>query len=162
MPAGGAALSAEGQRQPPGKGGGHCPERIRALKIGFSLPSSCFVMWEIAMQSAGRTASIVPYGADETIYLVIDRRGGRGIADRETEFERTDIETILAELLSGQFNDPVRVIAFNTLEHWSDDISQEIACEIQIRSDIEGAAVPEHVRDFVTNHEGRAPALIRA
>jgi len=114
------------------------------------------------MQSAGRTASIVPYGADETIYLVVDRCGGRGAADRETEFERTDIETILAELLSGQFNDPVRVIAFNTLEHWSDDISQEIACEIQIRSDIEGAAVPEHVRDFVTSHEGRARALMRA
>jgi hypothetical protein len=102
------------------------------------------------------------YAADETIYLVVDRCGGRGAADRETEFERTDIETILAELLSGQFNDPVRVIAFNTLEHWSDDISQEIACEIQIRSDIEGAAVPEHVRDFVTSHEGRARALMRA
>lgn len=114
------------------------------------------------MLSAGRTASIVPYGADETVYLVVDRRGGRGTADRETEFERTDIETILAELLSGQFNDPVRVIAFNTLEHWSDDISQEIACELQVRSDIEGAPVPEHVRDFVASHEGRARALMRA
>ena len=69
------------------------------------------------------TPSTVPYGADQTVYLVIDRFAGSGSVYRETEIERTDIETIIADLLSGQFNDPVRVIAFNTLEHWSDDVS---------------------------------------
>jgi hypothetical protein len=114
------------------------------------------------MPSAAWMPSVVPYGADETIYLVIDRCGGRGTADREAEFERTDFETIIADLMSGQFNDPIRVIAFNTLEHWSDDVSEEIACEIQIRCDIEGRAVPEHVSDFVASHLGRARALLRA
>jgi hypothetical protein len=30
------------------------------------------------------------------------------------------LETIITDLMSGQFNDPIRVVAFNTLEHWSD------------------------------------------
>ena len=56
--------------------------------------------------------------------------------------------------MSGQFNDPVRVVAFNTLEHWSDDVSKTIALEIQTRSDIEGQDVPESIRDFVDKYTG--------
>jgi hypothetical protein len=98
-----------------------------------------------------RTAWSVPYGADETAFVVIDRLGRRDGVEREIEVERTDIETIISELVAGQFNDPARVIAYNTLEHWSQDISEDIALEIQSRCDIEGAAVPEHIRDFVAN-----------
>src|SRR6266481_7199611 len=92
--------------------------------------------------STSWTPSTVPYGADQTVYLVVDRFGGLGSVYRETEVERTDIETIIADLLTGQFNEPVGVIAFNTLEHWSDDVSDEIATEIQTRCDIEGTPVP--------------------
>ena len=101
------------------------------------------------MPSIGWTPRTVPYGADQTAYLVVDRSGRR-----ETEIERTDLETIMADLMSGQFNDPVRVVAFNTLEHWSEDVSKQIADEIQTRCDIEGIAVPEHVSDFVASHTG--------
>ena len=90
----------------------------------------------------------VPYGADETIYVVVDRSGRRDGVDREIEVERPDIETIMAELMSGRFNDPIRVIAFNTLEHWAKDISAEIAAEIRVRCDIEGEQIPEYIRDF--------------
>lgn len=96
----------------------------------------------------------VPYGADETVYLVVDSFGRQRSGYYETEVERSDLETIVEELISGQFNDPIRVVAFNTLEHWSKDVSGEIADEIQARCDIEGAAVPEHVRDFVEAHTG--------
>jgi len=41
-----------------------------------------------------------------------------------------------------------RVIAFNTREHWADDVSRQIAEEIQERCDIAGEPVPEHIRDF--------------
>jgi hypothetical protein len=100
------------------------------------------------------TPTAVPYGADETVYLVVDSFGRHGSGYYETEVERSDLETIVDDLISGQFNDPIRVIAFNTLEHWSKDVSGEIADEIQTRCDIEGAAVPEHVRDFVETHTG--------
>ena len=69
------------------------------------------------MRGSSWTPTIVPYGADQTVYLVIDRLGRLGSAYRETEIERTDLETIITDLMSGQFNDPARVVAFNTLEH---------------------------------------------
>src|SRR5258706_442089 len=85
--------------------------------------------------STGWTPRIVPYGADQTVYLLVDRFGQLGSVYRETEVERTDLETIITDLMSGQFNDPVRVVAFNTLEHWSEDVSKDIALEIQTRDE---------------------------
>jgi hypothetical protein len=57
-------------------------------------------------------------------------RFGTGSLYRETEVERMDLEPAISDFLTGQFNDPIRVIAFNTLEHWSDDVSGEVAAEI--------------------------------
>ena len=105
-----------------------------------------------------RTGSMVPYGADQTSYLVVDRLDRQGEVLHETEIERTEFETIVVDLIAGQFNDPVRVTAFNTLEHWSRDISTEIATEIQTRCDIEGTAVPDHVEDFVHSYIDPAAA----
>jgi hypothetical protein len=96
----------------------------------------------------------VPYGADQTIYLVVDSLSASGTVYREAEVERTDFETIIADFLTGQFNNPVRVVAFNTFDHWSDDVSEAIATEIQTRCDIEGVSVPEHVSDFVDRYRG--------
>ena len=108
-----------------------------------------------------KTRWMVPYGADQTLYLVVDRKGRFGNVHDETEIERSDVETIIAELMSGQFNEPARVIAYNTLEHWSQDVSRDIADEIQTRCDIEGRTIPEHIRDFVDTHAGpaRQPTL---
>jgi hypothetical protein len=113
------------------------------------------------MPRTGWSPQRVPYGADRTIYLVVDSFSAGGTVYREIEVERADFETIIADFLTGQFNDPVRVIAFNTLEHWSDDVSKAIATEIQTRCDIEGASVPEHISDFVDRYNGpvRQPAL---
>jgi hypothetical protein len=113
----------------------------------------------VRVRGTGWTPKVVPYGADQTVFLVIDRFGGLGTAYRETEVERTDLETIVSDFISGQFNDPVRVVAFNTLEHWSDDVSVDIATEVQTRCDIEGVAVPEHIRDFVDTHASPARQL---
>jgi hypothetical protein len=106
------------------------------------------------MPRTGWTPSIVPYGADQTVYLVVDRFGGLGTAYRETDIERTDLETVITDLISGQFNDPVRVVAFNTLEHWAQDVSRDVALEIQSRCDIDGHDVPDTLRDFVDSYAG--------
>ena len=113
------------------------------------------------MPRTGWSPQVVPYGADRTVYLVVDSFSANGTVCRETEVERADFETIIADFLTGQFNDPVRVIAFNTLEHWSDDVSKAIATEIQTRCDIEAASVPEHISDFVDRYSSRVrqPAL---
>jgi hypothetical protein len=105
------------------------------------------------------TPGVVPYGADETVYLVVDSFGARGSVYRETEIERADLETIISDMITGQYNSPVRVVAFNTLEHWAKDVSADISEEIQTRCDIQGDDVPEHIRDFVESHTGRTKQL---
>jgi hypothetical protein len=56
--------------------------------------------------------------------------------------------------MAGEFNEPIRVVAFNTSEHWADDVSRQIAKEIQKRCDLAGEPVPEHLRYFVEDHTG--------
>jgi len=107
---------------------------------------------EVPVPANGSSLGFVPYGADQTIYLVVDRLSARRADDREIEVERTDLETVIDDLMSGQFNDPVRVVAFNTLEHWLNDMSADVAAEIQTRCDIDGEPVPEHVNEFVARH----------
>jgi hypothetical protein len=117
------------------------------------LRNGSYSAWFGTPQGEG-TGVVVLNGADQTAYLVVDRFGGLGTVYRETEVERTDFETIIADLMSGQFNDPVRVVAFNTLEHWAQDVSKDIALEIQSRCDINGHRVPEAVEDFVVSYVG--------
>jgi hypothetical protein len=93
------------------------------------------------MPRTGWSPSTVPYGADQTVYRVIDGFKN-GTVYRETQIERTDLETIVNDFMTGQFNDPVRVVAFNTLERWADDVSKDVAQEIQTRCDIAASPCP--------------------
>jgi hypothetical protein len=107
------------------------------------------------MPRTGWTPSIVPNRTDQgTAYLVVDNFGRLGTAYRETDVEWSDLETTIADLMSGQFNDPVRVVAFNTTERWAQDVSKDIALEIQSRCDIDGQDVPGNLRDFVDSYAG--------
>ena len=56
-----------------------------------------------------------------TVYLVANDFGKHGRAWVESTYETTDLET---DLLSGQYTNPIRVIAFNTAERWSEDVSE--------------------------------------
>jgi hypothetical protein len=88
------------------------------------------------------TPSIVPNGTDQTVYIVLDDFGKLGRAYPETDPERADLETVISDLISGQFNNPVRVAAFNTAEHWAEDASEDIAREILRRLDLAGDELP--------------------
>ena len=46
------------------------------------------------MPRTGWSPNTVPYGADQTAYLVVDRFSS-GSVYRETEIERADLETII-------------------------------------------------------------------
>lgn len=100
------------------------------------------------MPGTAWSSGMVPYGADETVYLVVDSVS----SGAETEIEKTDLETIVGDMLCGRYNNPVRVVAFNTLEHWSEDVSSDVASEIQVRCDIDHVPLPEHLTDFVQSH----------
>ena len=100
------------------------------------------------------TPSIVPEGCDQTIYLVKDDLGRHGAVWREADTEATDLESVITDLMSGEYKDPVRVIAFNTAERWSEDVSEDIAREIRRRFDVQLEDVPSSLQDFVERHEG--------
>jgi xanthine dehydrogenase YagS FAD-binding subunit len=63
----------------------------------------------------------IPAGpCDVTVYLVLnDYR--TGLAYVEAAADEADRETIIRNLLSGQYSEALRVVAFNTAEGWSRD-----------------------------------------
>jgi hypothetical protein len=65
-----------------------------------------------------------------TVHIVLDDFGNSGRAYRETAEEAADFNTVVDDLMSGQFNNPVRVIAFNISEGWSRDVSDQVAREL--------------------------------
>ena len=75
------------------------------------------------------------------------------MAWRESHVERTDFETVITDLLHGQYSNPVRVIAFNTAEGWSRDISEVVALELRVRCDSQGRELPESLQQFVERYE---------
>ena len=95
------------------------------------------------------TPSIVPAAAD-TVYIVEDNLGPKfGRVYCETDVTQADRETTLSNLYTGQYYDPIRVVAFNTSEGWSRDVSHEFATEIQRRADLERKELSGRLADFV-------------
>jgi hypothetical protein len=97
--------------------------------------------------------SIVPDPDDRDIYLVLDDFGGRlGRVWRETDEYRTDREIVITDLMTGQYSNPVRVIAFNTAQGWSRDMSEEIADELAKWFSEHDREVPPGLEDFIEHH----------
>jgi hypothetical protein len=105
------------------------------------------------------TPSIVPNDRDQTVYLVEDDFGEIGRCYRETATFEADLETTIRDLISGQYNDPVRIVALNTDEGWSQDVSEDIAREIQRRHDIIAEDVPSHLAGFIEGQIGSSRQL---
>ena len=108
------------------------------------------------MRRTSWTPSIVPADNDETVYLVADDFGKIGRAWRESDYDATDLETVIQDLLSGEYRNPIRVVAFNTAEHWSEDVSEDVARELRRRCDLQLRDVPSSIQDFVERYEGHA------
>jgi hypothetical protein len=100
------------------------------------------------MRRTGWTPSIVPNGDDQNVYLVLDDLGRHGRVC-------TDLETVILDLLEGQYKNPVRVVFFNTAEKWSQDVSADVAHELRRRCDLQLRDVPFFLEDFVERYEGR-------
>jgi hypothetical protein len=107
------------------------------------------------MPGKGWTPSIVPNGGDQNVYLVVDDFGRNGQCYREADVETADLETVIVDLLEGQYKNPVRVVAFNTAEGWSQDVSADVAQELCHRCDLQMRDVPFFLQDFVDRYEGR-------
>jgi hypothetical protein len=103
--------------------------------------------------------SIVPDGHDQTVYLVLDDFGRRGRAYRETDVERPDLEAVIDDLMTGQYSNPITVVAFNLAERWAGDVSEDVAREIQRRADLANEDLTSSIAEFVDRHAGRERQL---
>ena len=80
-----------------------------------------------------RSPSIVPDDTNRDVYLVLDDFGRLGRAWSETDEAGTSRATLVRNLLDGQYENPVRIVAFNTVEGWSRDVTVDIADELRRR-----------------------------
>ena len=86
---------------------------------------------------------------DADVYLVLDDFGTIGRAYREADETQTDRETVIQNLLSGEYNNPIRVVCFNTAHGLSRDATLEIVREIQERANRHGHELSQGLRDFI-------------
>jgi hypothetical protein len=105
------------------------------------------------MRKSNWTPPIVPRGDDHDIYLVVDDLGRLGRVWREADYEATDFETVVTDLLDGQYKNPIGIFSFNTAEGCARDVSADIAAELRRRCDLQLRDVPSELRDFVDRHD---------
>jgi hypothetical protein len=87
-------------------------------------------------------------------------RGGllrkAGCVCHETQIEEAKRETVIVDLMTGQYSDPEKVVAFNTVEKRAHDVSADIAREIRRRSDLAHNDLSSSVEDFVLRHTAQS------
>jgi hypothetical protein len=102
------------------------------------------------------------YPDDVTVYLVLNDFGQLGRAFLETDVAEADREAVIRNFLSGQYQNALRVIAFNTAEGWSRDVSEDIAGEMLDRAYDADETLTDGTKRFIDRHitpgEKRPPA----
>jgi hypothetical protein len=95
-----------------------------------------------------QSPSVFPESGKDT-YLVLDDFGGRfGRAWCETAEGDANHDTLIRDLMDGQYSHPARIVAFNTAEGWSRDVTLDIADELRRRF-AEYDEVPASVQEFL-------------
>ena len=109
---------------------------MSATNVGSTHVALGFLMGLVSLDFGLTTASmrrsspsIVP-GTDQDVYLVVDDFGSLGRTWRESNLGETDLETVINDLLEGQYNNPVLVVGFNVVDGWCRVVSRNIAREL--------------------------------
>jgi len=86
---------------------------------------------------------------DIEVCLVLDDFGRAfGRAWRETDAGAADREIVIDDLMTEQYEKPVRIVAFNTVEGWSRDVTEDVAREVVRRAKTADTALPSSTRAF--------------
>jgi hypothetical protein len=99
-------------------------------------------------------ASLVP-SLDADIHLVLCDFGRSGLAYVETDPAEADAGIIVANLLHGQYERPLRVLALNADEGWARDVSEAIAIKVRDVAEHEGHELTSGTLAFIEAHVGR-------
>jgi hypothetical protein len=105
------------------------------------------------MRKSNWTPSIVPNEHDQTVYLVADDfKTGR--VWREAEYDDTDLETVIRDLLTGQYNNPSRIV----FQYRGEVVAgpslrtSHKSCDDAV---LQGRDIPFYLQDFTDRYEGR-------
>lgn len=86
-------------------------------------------------------------------HLVLCDYGALGTAYVETDPEAAGRDAIVRDLIAGEYEKPLRVIAFDTEQGWSRDVSKEItAAVLQAVRDEGKHDLPPGTHAFVAAH----------
>jgi hypothetical protein len=110
------------------------------------------------MRTIYQSPRLVPAPSAPT-YIVLDDFGKLGLAYRETDPRVADLETLIDDLISGQYNKPRSVVAFETESNWSEDVTADVAHEIRLKSEIEGINLSDQMQSFIDEFDERHPTL---
>ena len=98
--------------------------------------------------------------SNQDVYLVLEDFGDwLGQAWRETDVEDTNLETLIEHLLEGQYSNPIRIVAFNTAEGWSRDVSEEVAQMLRQRCAEQRRDLAFSVQEFIDSYQN--PGLVK-
>jgi hypothetical protein len=93
--------------------------------------------------------SLVP---EQDLHFVLCEFGRFGQAYVETDPMEADASTIVRNLLQGQYDRPVRVLALNVEEGWVRDVSEIIAAKVQDVAGREQQGLTAGTRAFIEAH----------
>ena len=85
---------------------------------------------------------------DVTVYIVLKDFGQLGRAYVETDEAAADEQTVVNKISDGEYSNPTQVVAFNTVEGWSRDVTEDIGRALLDREARE-ADLSESARNFV-------------
>jgi hypothetical protein len=93
--------------------------------------------------------SLVP---EQDLHFVLCDFGRSGQAYVETDPTEADASTIVRNLLQGQYDRPVRILALNVEEGWVRDVSEIIAAKVQAVARFEEQELTTGTRAFIEAH----------
>jgi hypothetical protein len=93
---------------------------------------------------------------EQDLHFVLCDFGRSGQAYVETDPSQADASTIVRNLLEGQYNRPVRVLALNVEEGWVRDVSQIIAAKVRDVAQRDGQGLTDGTRGFIEAQTGSA------
>jgi hypothetical protein len=91
----------------------------------------------------------------DTTYIVLDDLGALGRFYVEASVKSSDLESVIENIVTGQYTKVVKIVAFNESEGWSRDVTQDIAIELFIRSERGHVRLVNGAAKFVEFHTGR-------
>jgi hypothetical protein len=90
-----------------------------------------------------------PAHSELTVYQVLDDLGKLGCIWREIAAARANEQAIIDDILSGQYVRPLRVVAFNTDDGWSRDVTGEIAAKLLDAAGTQGRSLGATAWEFI-------------